>query len=133
MPATLAELKAACQGASSDFLLQQLEAQAEVGTALQAYNTQLRQELANRPATPPKPVGVTPAHASHKGDDGADGAEEFSNLVDTFMTKHPDTDRLSAVQSVALRHPEAHQRFVAATQENGSARRKVADKYAIEA
>jgi hypothetical protein len=62
-PATIAELKAACQGATADFIISQLEAEATVDQAIGNWikslgeqvqtlaeeNTRLKQELESRP------------------------------------------------------------------------------------
>lgn len=92
VPATLAELKAACEGADAVFLVEQIEAKATVTDALKAYAVKLKAdadaakaEAAKAKATKPEPEakgkqGVEPlaeGKADNKGADPMDRAEEL--------------------------------------------------------
>lgn len=94
VPATLAELKGACEGADPAFLLEQLEAKATVTDALKAYAVKLKAdadaakaEAAKAKATKPEPEakgkqGVEPlAEGKATGGDSADAADLVEQLV----------------------------------------------------
>lgn len=131
MPASLAELKAALPKAPADFLLSQLEAGAEVSTAAVAYANQLEAKLAAVPTAPAKPAGVVPSYAPHSSNAGAGSADaigEFDQLVRDMRTRNPQMDRQTAVKTVALNNPDAHQAYLMATNPNARARRLIAEK-----
>ena len=113
--ATLAELKTACAGASSDFIVAQLEAGATCGSAVQAYNADLQtrlavaeqnqqvQRVAGNPSTA---AGSLQATASGGSGGGADPIAAFERLVAEECG--PSGDRMSAFQSCVSAHPVAY-------------------------
>lgn len=98
VPATLAELKAACEGADAGFLLEQLEAKATTTDALKAFAVKLKAEAvatkaeadaakAKKPDAEAKTKpGVEPLGNAGKGaGDEDDAVEKVGRLVDERM------------------------------------------------
>lgn len=147
-PATLAELKAAFPTASSDFVLQQLEANATLLVATQAFAAdqaaqvqQLQQQLAERDkqvttieqsAGKLKLPGVKPLAIESQGDDSeaeaaADPVASYDQLVRAKVKS--GADRRSACLAVARENPQLHQAFLLATNGGMKAQRLIAEKY----
>lgn len=137
MPAaTLPELEAACQGASSDFILSQLRAGADVPTALQAFNAQLRTQLSQQQTqrqtttSTTSTLGVKPVITPLSSDTESNAAvEDFMQLVDDFRSRNPKVERSAAVDAVAMRNPQAHLNYLVACQKGAKAKRLVAEKF----
>lgn len=135
-PATLAELKAACPGASNDFLVSQLEANATVGQAASAWMTKLAadnqklsqentalkatgnaaaaagQETApKKPGAPSVPAG---AGSKNAGGDalGGDAIAQWDEAVQEVMDAKKCTKAV-AVRQVAIDQPELQAAYVA--------------------
>jgi len=116
VPATLAELKANCEGAEASFLLEQLEAKATVTDALKAFNAKLkadadaaRAEAVKAKATNPEPEakakpGVEPL-AEGKATEGVDCAEQIEELVAARM-KVANCQRNEAWGHVMAKRPD---------------------------
>lgn len=125
VPATLAELKAACEGASAEFLLAQMEAKATEAQALKAYAAQLKAdaeaakaEAAKAKASKPEPEakakpGVEAlAGKSAKDDSPVDPRETIEALVSQRMSS-ASCDRQSAWGWVMLSRPDLRESLVA--------------------
>ena len=129
---TSRELKKALPGASSDFILGQLEAEASIEEAIGAYlavvakeNEELKAETASlteklaalekdagKPAA--KSAGNQPlADLDAAGNTAVslEAAEEFAAKVDECLAKK--MTRQKAVSTVARKHPDLHAAFVA--------------------
>jgi signal peptide peptidase SppA len=156
--ATLADLKGACPGASSDFLLAQLEAGATLAAAGKAWTAKLQQDLdasqklladerakreaaeqkaketeTRSSAAPKKPEGVVPTKVTHAADDADQDGDAFSlfnERVTELMVKKPTLSRLQAVQAVAAKDPDLHQRYLLETNPSPKARRLISEKAA---
>lgn len=128
-PATLADLKAACEGAPSDFLIAQLEAQATVAQATKSWNAKLRADLAAAnekavaatkradeaeakvKAAPAKP-GVTPITGTQGAAESAtDAKAEWDEKVSGLMKA--GKTRQQAVAHLARTEPQLRERLVA--------------------
>lgn len=141
-PATLAELKAACQGAGSDFLMAQLEANATASQAQAAWMRQLaadrdaaqqkaeaadkaRQEaetkLAEQTARPPKP-GVQPLGGAKQGEEegGGSAIQRWEDAVRQEMETTKCTRKVAA-QRVAARDEPLRAAYV---EEHNKTRRR---------
>jgi signal peptide peptidase SppA len=133
--ATLAELKAACPSAGSDFLLAQLEAGATVATAQTAFvaaltkqNADLAKQLAEKPApaaaatsslgaTEVIPAGSAAASSSAAG---GDAISQWEEQLQSLMTDRKLT-KAQAVRQLCLDNPELQAAYNAAyTQANAS-------------
>lgn len=136
--ATLAELEAACPGASNDFLVAQLKASATREQAvaarmqqLAAENAELRTKAAAQPAAAaapePKKPGAAPvpaaAAAATQTAAGGDALAQFEEAVAEEMqaTKKP---RHECVQAVCRRDPDMREAMVAAHNAQHAAARK---------
>lgn len=128
-PATLAELKTACKGAPSDFIVEQLEAKATVVQALQANNDRLAAALQNRddeldkarkaqnPGGVPnikEPTGKKAATET-VADDG-DFMEHVSANLELNIKNGMDRSkaRPEAFRKAIREHPDAHAQYVEA-------------------
>lgn len=129
--ATLAELKAACPGASNDFLVSQLEAGATVAQAGAAYmakltadnqqlaakNKELEQATASTAVTPKKPGAPSiPAAESPKaggGGESGDAISQFNDLVQLEMKSSNCAEHVAHAK-VCRKNPELRQAMVAA-------------------
>lgn len=128
--ATPAELKAACPGASADFVLAQLEAGATVAAAQTAFVAaqakqlaDLQQQLAAEKAKPapvaaaPKKIGVDPTPPSGKGasseDEGGDAIAAFEAAVADEM-QASRCSKATATRNVSVKQPQLQQAYVAA-------------------
>ena len=153
-PATMAELKAACEGAPSDFLVAEAEKGSTADQAVRNYvqfqNAQLRareQELATlrtAPAAaaavqqpeasvgPVKRLGVPvieSPQASRRNTPAAGvSGDEFSARVAEVMAER-NIDRKAAVKVVAKSEPELHRAYLEATNPGRNQRQLIADKY----
>jgi len=126
--ATLAELKEACPGASSDFLLEQLEKNATVTGAIKAHakcladekaalakeNADLKAKAQAAPAKPQRgnpPIGGD-AKEEDEASESTDAIEKFNSLVEAKVAGGMARDR--AVQAVVRANPELHAQMIAA-------------------
>lgn len=144
--ATLQDLKSACPGASSDFLLAQLEQKATTQQAVTAWNKSLQEQLeaANKKleeassqttettqtAPAPRKVGVPPVGAgttSTDADSSTDASAEFETAVEKQMAS--GVSRQQAIANVATKHPELHQAFLSASNPGAPQQRLLADKF----
>lgn len=117
--ATLPQLKAACPGATSDFLLQQLEAGSTVASAQTAFILHQQQLLADRQeqqqaaavAGSPAPQGAQRLQndGTQSSADGTDPVRQFETLV-TDQVKQ-GIDRQSALQAVIIEHGELYSQY----------------------
>lgn len=137
--AGLAELKKALPGASAEFLISQLEAQATVETALTAFakttsdalaaaqlridqvNKELAEtkaELAKRPAAA-SGLGVLPlGHAGGPQDGGAlDPVAQWNQELAAEL-KNYNGDRMKATAALVKRAPDLHANFIEAVNRN---------------
>lgn len=125
VPATLAELKAACEGASAEFLLAQMEAKATEAQALKAYAAQLKADAdaakaeaakANAvkllPEAKAKP-GVSPlAESGKESGDLGDPKAEAERMVAERMAQRKEP-RNVAWRAVMSANAELRERLVA--------------------
>lgn len=121
--ATLAELKAACEGADSDFILEQMEKKATVAEATKAYNSKLRADLASQKEENAKlqekassgggrgvdPVGDN--SISSKGDDEPESSDDFEATVAECRRK--GMTQRQAFAEACRQHPEYRGAMVA--------------------
>jgi signal peptide peptidase SppA len=145
--ATLAELRAACEGAPSDFLLAQLEAQATLPQAMQAWNAQLRADLAAARAQvqaaaqraeqaehrtrAAQPAGVTPITgqtAAVESEPTGSAIDRFDALVRERLAAAPRLERFAAIRAVAKEQPELYQAFLLETNPSRKAQRMIQEK-----
>jgi len=145
-PASMAELKAACPAAASDFLVDQAEKHATAQEAKDAFihwqAAQIKardEELAKtrRQAAPKSAVGGRPlSEAGVKrtaGDDvheGGDAVQDFNAAVTEQMKKAGYTDRKKAITAVCRSQPELHQAYMLATNPNPKLRQAINDRFA---
>lgn len=133
-PATVAELKTACPGASADFIVAQIEAGATVATAQTAFVAEqnrriaeLQQQVAAKPATvaaAPKPApGVKPTPASNgkvAADLSGDPIVAWDAAVADLMDERKLT-KAQATRQTVLENKELHAAYIAAyTQANAA-------------
>jgi signal peptide peptidase SppA len=146
--ATIAELKAACPGADSGFLVAQMEAGATVAVAAAAWLAEQQKQLAALKAEneelktktappagaqpPAKRAGVQPVVDSGKpagsgssGAESGDAVADFNAAVLAQMNLNGG-DRRAAVLSVARTRPDLHQAYLMATQTSDKARQLLA-------
>jgi signal peptide peptidase SppA len=121
--ATLQELKSACDGASPEFLLKQLETGATVEQAMKAYMAELRQakdtaetqakqatEQAKAQASMP---GVDPVSAgSAPAKDAGDPMTQFNAAVAEHMKS--GMTKAQAIRKVAIEQSDLHAAYVTA-------------------
>lgn len=125
-PASIQELRAACEGAPSEFLLAQLESGATIAQAqtsfvkhLQSENAKLAKQAAEKPAAaavaPKKPgAQAVPAAASAASDaaNSGDAVAAFNTAVDEEMQRSKKS-REQAHLAVCRRQPELREAMVA--------------------
>lgn len=134
-PATIAELKAACPGAPSNWLLEQVEAGATLAAAQTAFIAHQAKELESAKAAAAKAgedakakggggLGVSlPARkvgAATNGDDSAaestgDPVADFNAAVTAARRSDTSLTRIQAVQVVARQNPALHKAYLLAT------------------
>lgn len=129
--ATLAELKASCPGATSDFLMAQLEANATTEAAMKAFMVKLQGDLAakpkDEPAKKPAAAGLAPL-GNKKPTVEAEAAEnDFDALVAAAIKG--GVSREQAIISVARRYPEAHQAYLMQSNPGRQMQRLISEKY----
>lgn len=128
--ATLAELKAACPGAPSDWVLGQLEASATVSAAQAAFIAAQQAEIVKAKADAAKAadeakakqsagLGVNPLGTT--GGSGSTGTPLTGNAVNDFNAlvrqemRDNGGDRMKAANTVARQNPTAHKAYLLAT------------------
>ena len=160
-PATLQQLRSACPGASSDFLIEMQDKKATVSQAtaamIESQNKQLAEhkaaaeardtadkEAAEAAATASANATTNANAADGNGLDplvagqGGDEAEAGGDLAQQFQAKVAEQvkagkPRLQAIQSVGAAHPKMHQAYIVATNPNsGPVGRMVADKISMQ-
>lgn len=120
--ATIQQLKAACPGAASDFLMAQLEAGATIEAAKDAYVTFLLAER-NKPAATAGPTSNTTTQkrpgiravggrAAEQGGAAGDGGAEFKALV--MEKRKSGMSAADAVEAAAIERPDLHERMLGA-------------------
>jgi signal peptide peptidase SppA len=120
VPATAAEIRAACPGASSDFVLEQLEKSATMtqvaGAFIQFQAAQIRardEELAKskQQSQPPRKTGVDPLRTSAANPTPTVGAgSDFESLVAAKVKAGMPRDK--AIAAAVRENPEAHMEFL---------------------
>lgn len=122
-PATLAELEAACDGASAEFVLAQLKAQATVAQAMGAWNKELLAKVAEKENAIAEMKAKQPEVKEVPGvaplEDGAkprvadtDPITQWNAMVDEKLAKCKS--RAEAIKAVSSEHPELHDAYIAA-------------------
>lgn len=129
--ATLAELRAACPGADSDFLLKQIEASVTVSQAQTAYiahmqlqydkllaqvddltakNAELQTKIDQFQQMP----GNDPLKSTGKSNSEGDVQAEWNEKIRQHLRDNPNDSRAKAVVAVKNSFPELHQALVGA-------------------
>jgi hypothetical protein len=128
--ATIGELKAGCPGATPDFLMAQLEANAtlaqaqtawmrEQQTRLQAAEQKLTETEKTKPAAAAQakpgvdPVTSKGKPAADQTETSGDAVADFNAAVRAEMTR--GVERRQATLNVARRNPDLHQTFLLAS------------------
>lgn len=138
--ATIAELRAACPGASAEFLMGQLEAGATVARAQTAWIAEQQQQLAEsqaKAAEAEKKAQEAEARAKAPGvdalgsggakaDEAGDVVEQWENLVAAKMGDKKDDYRArqKAVIAAAVENPDLHQAYLEAVNADRKAGRR---------
>lgn len=139
-PATIAELKAACPGAPSDWLLAQIEAGATLAAAQTAFIQHQAKELEAAKAAQAKAaegakaqggggLGVQlPARRVGAADAGAEATEQtgdpvadFNAAVKAAVRSGSAATRIQAVQLVARENPALHKAYLLKTNDTRAA------------
>jgi len=150
MPATLAQLRGACQGADDTFLLAQLEAQADLSTAQAAWMRKLNEQLIARTkerdeldekakAAPVAKIGAEPLTTRTVASGARGGAasqasatgnpvEDYNAAVREYVGRGMDRRRASL--AVARNLPDLHQAFLLATNEGARKQALIAERFA---
>ncbi len=142
-PATLAELKAACPGASADFLIKMQEQNATVATATTAFIQQLQADKnaaeakaaeAATKASVEKVVQTAPVGTASVSADASNQPQVSDDPVSAYedavfkATKDYNGDKAAATRFVVRTNPQLHQNYLAAfskmTQSQKDARRR---------
>lgn len=128
-PATLSELKAACTGASNDFLVGQMEANATIAQATSAYMAQLVSEKAaltkqvnentiaaaaaplRKPGAAAVPAGAGSSNTTTAT--GGDAIAQWDEAVQTLMTDRKLT-KAKAVHQLCIEQPDLRKAYTAA-------------------
>lgn len=139
--ATLTELKAACEGASAEFLLGQLEAGATTQSAMKAWNAKLRADLAAQqqataaaeekakqaetkastaPTKPTEQLGVKPVTAADDDEPSTSATDEWNAAV--AAEKKAGKSNQQAVIAANQKHPGLREKMLAEV--NADRRRK---------
>lgn len=146
--ATLSQLKAACPGATPEFLLQQIEAGASIDTARSAWTAKLASDLAaarseigqmkaagtasgsaagnnSAPGADPIPAGAGSSKSSAAGaSHGADDAiAQWDEALEQLMTERKFS-RAKATQQLVHDRPELHQAYLVAWNQKHQSQRK---------
>lgn len=125
-PATIAELKAACAGATSDFICAMLEQEATVADAMKAYQKvqadviaeqtakiEALQKKAEKPAAPVVAVGVEPLKETIKAQEPAMEPEaEWLALIHAKITA--GMPKKQATITAARENPDLHRAYLEA-------------------
>lgn len=137
-PATLQELKNAIPDATADFLLEQLEDEATVTEAAQAWseklaaeNAALRREVARQQAQRPAP---RPADQPRRGQSAraeydGDAVLDFDDAVRRQMAFLPHRTRQECVLAAARSNPRLHQAFLLSTNPSRRQKRLLEEKF----
>jgi signal peptide peptidase SppA len=137
--ATIQELKAACPGASADWLMGQLEASATVEQASKAHLAEMAKQLAAAQAelNDLKTKGTsgkaafqpleTRSGTPEQDESSGEPVEAFDAAVREVMKS--GATRQSAVARVAARNPKLHQAYLLATNPGLRAQRLIQEKY----
>ena len=144
-PATMKELKAACPGADSGFLVAQIEVGATAAQARMAWmieqNKRLQAATADAAAQKRQRAqsgsSIKNRDADYAaGDDagsdyGEDAIEAFNTAVCEVMDRQHLT-RQQAIVIVATKKPNLHKEFLLASNPDAKSRRLIEEKYAVE-
>jgi signal peptide peptidase SppA len=130
LAASLPDLKAACPGASADFLMEQIENNATLEQAQKAFITRLNsrmEELAKAPVTPAKKPGVAPLAATNAGTEtvaeSTDPVAEWDRQVNASAPKHGNDVR-AAARALAKANPELYASYCDAYTQTHREKRK---------
>jgi signal peptide peptidase SppA len=135
------DIRRACQGATADFILSQLERKATVEQAMQAWIGEqqkaivIAQEEAKQAVASAKKPGVealagkakSPASAATDSYDG-DPRSDFDAKVRERMAS--GQGRMAAIQAVARQNPALHEAFLLATNPNRKQQALIRDRFA---
>lgn len=118
-PATLNDLQAAMPGASSEFLVSQLNADVTVDQAVRAHNAELTQknaalekrlaEVSNSTSSPGNDPMNDAGH--HESDGVGDAASQYSELFDEMVSE--GSTRFEAASKMNKENPEVVEAMVA--------------------
>jgi len=139
--ATVGDIRRVCQGATSDFILSQLERKATVEQAMQAWISEqqkaivVAQEEAKQAQAAVKKPGVEPlvgkgkaaaftVESSYDGDPRADFDAKVRDRMKTGQY------RMAAIQAVARQHPDLHEAFLLATNPGHKVQVLIRDRFA---
>lgn len=158
-PATIQELRENCTGADDSFILGQLENKSTILDAMKAWTAEQSNRLTAAAKAKDEAVNKAKAEAEQAAKDkleqeakdklennGGQGnnphptnnqpsgsSNDFMSLVDDLRQSNDKLSRTEAVRIVAKRNPEAHQRFLLATNDGSRlAKRQLSEKYDME-
>lgn len=121
-PATLAQLREACEGADNDFLVAQLEAEATLSTAQKAWMAELKRRLdaqtTQQPAAANKPrrgVDPLPEGPAATGEGSDDPIVAWNEAVAAKM--RAGMKKRQAIRAVLAEDPELHEAYLTAWNE----------------
>jgi hypothetical protein len=139
--ASVDDIRRVCQGATSDFILSQLERKATVEQAMQAWISEqqkaivVAQEEAKQAQAAAKKPGVEPlsgkgkaaasrVESSYDGDPRADFDAKVRDRMKTGQS------RMAAIQAVARQCPDLHEAFLLATNPGHKVQALIRDRFA---
>lgn len=134
VPATVAQIRAGCPGATNDFVVQQLEAGATLDDARTAWMAHLAAQVAvghtaaGGGAGAVKPLGGAPIpRTTTQLAAGGDAIERFDAAVREAMSTE-NLSRRAAVLAVAKRDPQLHDEYLLATNPKRRQRELIQDR-----
>jgi ATP-dependent protease ClpP protease subunit len=128
--ATPAEIRGACSGCDDSFVLQQIESKATLSVAQSAWSAIQARELAVLRAQKKSGADGVPVLGSGQPTNGGGSGEDFDTLVRECMARNPNMNRFRAIESMARKHPQAHQQFLLDTNPGKQSQRLIEEKYA---
>jgi signal peptide peptidase SppA len=153
--ATMAELRAACPGASSDFLVEAAEKGHAVAQAKDAFigwqaaQIRSRDEAMEKTKTDPapqqqqRPAGggtrsieagaAEGAGGKNRASAGGDAVAEFNTAVEEQMAKPGYKDRKKAIAQVCRTQPELHQAYLIASNPGAKQRAQIRERFDADA
>ena len=114
MTTTLADIRAACPGATPEFLLAAVEQNLSVESARFAWSQrqQAIEETERNHPLPKSQLGIGTPASLHGDPDQSRYAESFGDFVARYREDHPNATHRDAVQACARRFPAAHAEFL---------------------